>query len=65
MAEHLTLAVGERVGFRPGLGGQLGVDHTLAGANAADGVGQRGGGGVLKRPAVVLGEVYQFCDTRE
>ena len=49
-AEHLTLAVGERVGFRPGLGGQLGVDHTLAGANAADGVGQRGGGGVLKRP---------------
>ncbi len=38
--QHLPLAIGERIRFRPRLRRELGVDSTTAGVHAADRVGQ-------------------------
>ena len=42
VAQHLALAVGQGVGLSPGFRRQFRVDHARAGADLADGVGQRG-----------------------
>jgi hypothetical protein len=47
-AKDLALAVGQGVGLVPGCGGQLGVDGSQAGVDAADRFGEGLGGGVFQ-----------------
>ena len=48
-AEDLALAVGERVGAAvPGFGGEVGIDDAESAMDAADGVGELGGGPVFE-----------------